>query len=516
MELQTISQVSKSYGISLRMLRYYEKEGLLQSRRKEDYAYRAYDEAAIHRLRQIIILRKLRIPVKQIKAIFDNQDAVAAIDIFQKSISEVDEEITALSTIKTILKRFVDELQEKASISIHPDMLTDPSMLPLIDSLTISKHQIKENISMEALNKATDVLNKLDDVRIVYLPPMTVAAAFFTGDNAQDEAWRAILDFIKDSALAEAKPDLRVFRISHDNATGQHFDNEAWVSIPDGFTVPAPLAKERLLGGQYAAHVLGEDGFLTYLGMQDWINESDRYQYDFDGNLTRIEPPLAEIESFGGINLDPEEILNIHEVLADPDTPIQYDVLFPVKKYIKTDDVPVYIPGSEEKCGYKTSIVAKNKFRIIGFTEIMMADAPGKNPTAFEEALLRDGRMNILLQHKKPDAPVLGFGSIDMDSQMRGGWRWTICLDESDISDVDALLKHDPYVRTIDAAKWLIFAYEKGEAFDDHQTCMKLGYTWNGIISGSFSVWPDGRIGRPDPNNEADMKSTMYCWYPVK
>ena len=516
MELQTISQVSKSYGISLRMLRYYEKEGLLESTRKEDYAYRAYDDAAIHRLRQIIILRKLRIPVKQIKTIFDNQDAVAAIDIFQKSISEVDEEITALSTIKTILKQFVDELQAKASVSIHPDMLTDPSMLPLIDSLSISKHQIKENISMEALSKATDVLNKLDDVRIVYLPPMTVAAAFFTEENAQDKAWQTILDFIKGSALLEAKPDLRVFRISHDNATGQHFGNEVWVSIPDDFAVPAHLIKKQFLGGQYAAHVLGEDGFLTYLGMQDWINENDRYQYDFDGNLTRTEPPLAEIDSFGGINLDPEEILNIQEVLQGTDTPIQYDVLFPVKKYIETDDVPVYIPGSEEKCGYKTSIVQKNKFRIIGFTEIMIADAPGKNPADFEKALLNDGRMDILNRYRKAGAPVLGFGSIDMDSQMRGGWRWTICLAESDITDVDALLKHDPYVRTIDAAKWLVFEYEKGEAFDDHQTCMKLGYTWNGIISGSFNVWPDGKIGKPDPDNEADMKSTVYCWYPVK
>lgn len=516
MALQTIGQVAKRYGVSLRMLRYYEKEGLLSSTRKADYAYRVYDESALNRLRQIIILRKLRIPVRQIKAIFSNQDAIETIDIFEKSISEVDEEITALSTIRTILKRFVDALQEKANITLHVDMLVDASMLPLIDSLSISKHQIKESVSMEALSKAADVLGKLRDVRILFLPPMTVAAAFCAEENAQDRAWQLIADYVGERDLLHIKPDLRVFRIDHSNATGQHFGSEVWVSIPDETAVPPPLVKKRFWGGQYAAHTLGDDGFLTYLGMQDWINESDRYQYDYDGSLNRCDPPMEEIASFGGMNLDPEELLNCQEVFTDPGTPRQYDVLFPIRKYIETEDAPVYIPGSEEKCGYRASIVMKNKFRIIGFSGIMAADAPGKGPNDFEDVLIQDGRLGILKRHMKPGAPVLGFGSMDMDSQMRGGWRWTICLAESDITDVNALLKHDPYIRTIDAAKWLIIEHAKGAAFDDHKACMELGYTWNGIISGSFYVRPDGRIGTPDPNDAADMKSITACWYPVK
>jgi len=59
-------------------------------------------------------LRKLQIPVKQIKDILNNQNAVAVIEVFKQKISELDEEITALSTLKLILMRFVDELQEKA------------------------------------------------------------------------------------------------------------------------------------------------------------------------------------------------------------------------------------------------------------------------------------------------------------------------------------------------------------------------------------------------------------------
>ncbi|MBC1842559.1 MerR family transcriptional regulator, partial [Listeria seeligeri] len=75
MKLQTITQVAKEYEISTRMLRYYEQVGLIKSLRKDDYAYRVYDEGAVIRIRQIIILRKLRIPVKQIIKILNNSDA---------------------------------------------------------------------------------------------------------------------------------------------------------------------------------------------------------------------------------------------------------------------------------------------------------------------------------------------------------------------------------------------------------------------------------------------------------
>lgn len=48
--LTTISEVSKTYDVSTRTLRYYEELGIIHSTRKEDYAYRVYDDEAISRL----------------------------------------------------------------------------------------------------------------------------------------------------------------------------------------------------------------------------------------------------------------------------------------------------------------------------------------------------------------------------------------------------------------------------------------------------------------------------------
>ncbi|HBN84111.1 MAG TPA: MerR family transcriptional regulator, partial [Clostridiales bacterium] len=95
MNLTTISEISKKLSISTRTLRYYEQIGLIESIKKDDYAYRTYDEAAVIRLQQILVLRKLHISLKQIALIIKSEEATEVIDIFRQNLAEVDDEITA-------------------------------------------------------------------------------------------------------------------------------------------------------------------------------------------------------------------------------------------------------------------------------------------------------------------------------------------------------------------------------------------------------------------------------------
>jgi DNA-binding transcriptional MerR regulator len=149
------------------MFCYYEEIGLIKSSRKDDYAYRVYDEEAIKRLQQIIILRKLQIPMKQIKDILNNPTAVAVIEIFNQNISELDEQITALSVVKSILTRLVDELQKKADTHLNLNLLNDKTMIAAINSLSLSENKIKEKVSMEELNKASETLRKRNEDKIM-------------------------------------------------------------------------------------------------------------------------------------------------------------------------------------------------------------------------------------------------------------------------------------------------------------------------------------------------------------
>ncbi|MCL2816606.1 MAG: FHIPEP family type III secretion protein [Oscillospiraceae bacterium] len=144
-QMQTVSEVSKNLGISTRMLRYYEQIGLIESSRKENYSYRVYDDSAVKRLRQIILLRKLRIPVKQIKDILENQEVTAAIiEVFRQNINGLNAEISDLSVIRDVLSGFVGLLEKKTDIKLTFDLLNDESVSNIAASLKLPKNHIKE------------------------------------------------------------------------------------------------------------------------------------------------------------------------------------------------------------------------------------------------------------------------------------------------------------------------------------------------------------------------------------
>lgn len=82
--LVKIREISVRYNVSARTLRYYEDMGLIESTRSDGYAYRLYDEAAIKRLEQILILRRLNISIKDIKRIFGTAESEVVLDVLEK------------------------------------------------------------------------------------------------------------------------------------------------------------------------------------------------------------------------------------------------------------------------------------------------------------------------------------------------------------------------------------------------------------------------------------------------
>jgi DNA-binding transcriptional MerR regulator len=333
-ELQTISQVSKDFSVSTRTLRYYEQIGLIMPVKKEDAAYRFYDSEAITRLRQIIVLRKLRIPLKQIAEVLQSEEARVAIDAFERNLADIEDEITALSTIRSVIKSFVEYLNLRGAKFALPD---DESLLEVVDSLTVSKINFKEDKSMEDLNKANEKLNKLTDkdVRIVYLPPMTVAAAYASGDGCEGKAGDMISDFVNESGLLAIKPDARSFGFDCSKEAvvigePSHM-YESWVSIPADMEVPAPLVKRTFAGGLYAAHVLRSWDFGDWRLLGEWVNASDKYDNDWGS------PRWTSLETLVGQGF--EEILNYYHYIKKGSRmeDLQLDLLFPIKE--KEQDV---------------------------------------------------------------------------------------------------------------------------------------------------------------------------------
>ena len=66
-----IGQASKASGVSQRMIRHYEKIGLIPAAARRDSGYRDYGDTDVHRLRFIANARDLGFPIEEIRALLD-------------------------------------------------------------------------------------------------------------------------------------------------------------------------------------------------------------------------------------------------------------------------------------------------------------------------------------------------------------------------------------------------------------------------------------------------------------
>ena len=111
-DLIKIREVAARYNLSARTLRYYEDMGLIASSRSQDYAYRLYDQAAITRLEQILILRKLNVSIKDIQRVFDVPGSGAVLKALGRKVDDIDNEIALLHELKDIILQFIRLIKE--------------------------------------------------------------------------------------------------------------------------------------------------------------------------------------------------------------------------------------------------------------------------------------------------------------------------------------------------------------------------------------------------------------------
>ena len=71
-----IKEVEELVGITRKNIRFYEKEGLLSPGRESENSYRDYSEADVMRLKQIKFLRKLDMPISEIKSVLEGQTSL--------------------------------------------------------------------------------------------------------------------------------------------------------------------------------------------------------------------------------------------------------------------------------------------------------------------------------------------------------------------------------------------------------------------------------------------------------
>ena len=72
-----INEVEALAGITKKNIRFYEEQGLLSPRRNADNGYREYGDEEVQILRRIKLLRKLGVPIEEIRRMLDGSHTVA-------------------------------------------------------------------------------------------------------------------------------------------------------------------------------------------------------------------------------------------------------------------------------------------------------------------------------------------------------------------------------------------------------------------------------------------------------
>lgn len=296
--LVKIRDVSVKYDVSARTLRYYEDMGLIESTRREDYAYRLYDEAAIKRLEQILILRRLNISIKDIKRIFSATGSEVVLDVLEKKVNNIDEEVSLLHELKKIVLEFIEQIK-KLDFEKETDVKLLYERASDIETQLTNVDYHGNSALADRFFEVTEKLNsKVPDIMIVRIPKfraVTSGAMSFEDVFGKFQTWQeAHNDFFK-PILFDA-PDF----LCENNG------NLEWIwrvrdEITEADTAPYKIIEHP--GGLYAVAVSidgdDESGNKVLQKIEKWV-EKTNFIID-DSRVTSVHMIYADDEIRKGL-----------------------------------------------------------------------------------------------------------------------------------------------------------------------------------------------------------------------
>ena len=290
-ELIKIRDISLKYDISARTLRYYEDMGLITSVRSNDYAYRLYDAAAVRRLEQILILRKLNISIKDIRRIFNTSGSAVVLEVLGKKVDAIDEEVSLLQELREIVLAFIRQI-EQADFGKESDVKLLYEKAKEIETQLANVDYEGNTANVNRLLDVSEKTKKEPEVRIIEIPKFRAVTSGYKSfedifsENGFGKWQEEHQHFIRD--LLYASPD---FMWGEDGKTVWDWAIYDWVTEED----TAPYSIREVEGGLYAAAISvdGDDNIngRVYQGIKNWLETSGFELDERPGHRTLCHMP---------------------------------------------------------------------------------------------------------------------------------------------------------------------------------------------------------------------------------
>jgi len=164
------------------------------------------------------------------------------------------------------------------------------------------------------------------DVRIIYLPPMTMASIHLIGNEPEERTAIYVNDFIKETCLNKIKPDFKHFGFNNpDNVSDSDPKHgyERWISVPDNIPINKPFVNKNFSGGTFAAHMipwgLWDEGWMP---LYKWVETNKKYEQDYGG---------LEFDGTAGWLEEHLNYIYWYDKYVRGDAMLQLDLLLPIK-----------------------------------------------------------------------------------------------------------------------------------------------------------------------------------------
>lgn len=119
-----INEVEQQVGITKKNIRFYEQQGLLHPKRNSENGYREYDETDVNCLKKIKLLRKLSLPIEEIRRIQSGELLLA--DALNRQLIVLEREKTNLAETSGLCRLILED--ENLYQTLSPDKYLERMM----------------------------------------------------------------------------------------------------------------------------------------------------------------------------------------------------------------------------------------------------------------------------------------------------------------------------------------------------------------------------------------------------
>lgn len=253
-----INKLSEQMGLTSRTLRHWESEGLFKSERDTSSGWRVYDENALFCIRITVLLRKMNIPLKEIKTVIDNQSLSLLSRVVENKLSDLHVQKSELSLFQGQLEQVQKYLHKQEA-----------------DQFVKFEEILSE---MEGLFMRS--LSEVSRFKVITLPPMRVAYHIAVGISPEDEAMAPVVEWIKSLNLLSTARFFGGNVKPLPSELGKPYGYGMCVTIPEGISVPQPFKEMVLPGGLYAMLESSEDVNLSWKSLMKDLSKSGIYKSD--------------------------------------------------------------------------------------------------------------------------------------------------------------------------------------------------------------------------------------------